>query len=91
MTAVDRTTGDAAPAESGLPVDLEELKQAIERVIEPMRCTQPGRPAPGIEHCAACCMQTGYVATCIEEHDLCVALDDALHALARLRQLVVTS
>lgn len=64
---------------SGTPTS--ELRGVIERAVAPMRCTEPGRPASGIEHCAACCMLTGYVVGSQEELDLARALDAVLRAL----------
>lgn len=70
--------------EPDAPPTADALRDAIETFLAPMRCTTPGRPAPGIEHCAACCAQTGWDVTCQDELDLCEALAAAQHALRRL-------
>jgi predicted transcriptional regulator len=61
------------------------FEAAVEAFVAPMRCTTPGRPAPGIEHCAACCMQTGYDVGSEDELELARALDDVLDLIRRVR------
>ena len=61
--------------------DLANLRRLIDRVLEPMKCTTPAYGAPGYAHCAACCYNTGWEVTSLEELRMCEALDTARYAI----------
>lgn len=65
---------------------LETVIQAIDELLDPIRCKTPGNPAPGIEHCAACCYGTGWVLTCEEDEAYLDSLLAARKALADFLQ-----
>ena len=67
-----------------MPADLHALRALAQAEVDLYTCTEPGRPAPGIEHCAACCGGTGIAATCQEEHDLAVAAASLVRAIDAL-------
>lgn len=67
-------------------LDSEEAVRAVDELLEPMRCTRPGNPAPGIEHCAACCYRTGWETTCWEDEGYIDGLLSARRFYARLSQ-----
>ena len=64
---------------------LDRLRADAQVVVDTMTCTDPAYGAPGIAHCAACCMGTLIAATCAEEEQLAHAASEMVAAIDALR------
>lgn len=67
----------------GEPPTPQQMIDMIDAFLRPMECRSPGNPAPGIDHCAACCYGTGWETTCQEEEDIVYRLLSARAALRK--------
>ncbi len=61
--------------------DLGQLRVQLDEALEPLRCTEPARGVPWLDHCAACCYGTGFAVSSEEEERLADALNEAINAI----------